>query len=145
MCIRLVDTKLMASIQPFKVLYIVLIICDPVFAFHSSCVYGFVRQEIIHNTSLGELHKRLIEKPFKSPQTGTGAHNTLQLWLSKTHNHLTMLCVCVECPDNFQSYDTSSEQLHEAGYDAYITGLCFISMANYLGVCVCAMINNVLL
>ncbi|KAA0721650.1 Poly(A)-specific ribonuclease PARN [Triplophysa tibetana] len=78
---RLVDTKLMASIQPFK--------------------------EIIHNTSLGELHKRLIEKPFKSPKT--------------------------ECPVDFQSYNTSSEQLHEAGYDAYITGLCFISMANYLG------------
>uniref|UniRef100_A0A8B9GPZ2 Poly(A)-specific ribonuclease PARN n=1 Tax=Astyanax mexicanus TaxID=7994 RepID=A0A8B9GPZ2_ASTMX len=33
----------------------------------------------------------------------------------------------------FQCYDTASEQLHEAGYDAYITGLCFISMANYLG------------
>lgn len=48
-----------------------------------------------------------------------------------------MLCVCVECPEDFQSYDTSSEQLHEAGYDAYITGLCFISMANYLGKCVC--------
>uniref|UniRef100_A0A8D3BTN1 Poly(A)-specific ribonuclease PARN n=1 Tax=Scophthalmus maximus TaxID=52904 RepID=A0A8D3BTN1_SCOMX len=33
----------------------------------------------------------------------------------------------------FLSYDTAQEQLHEAGYDAYITGLCFISMANYLG------------
>uniref|UniRef100_A0A8B9J498 Poly(A)-specific ribonuclease PARN n=1 Tax=Astyanax mexicanus TaxID=7994 RepID=A0A8B9J498_ASTMX len=36
-------------------------------------------------------------------------------------------------PRGFQCYDTASEQLHEAGYDAYITGLCFISMANYLG------------
>uniref|UniRef100_A0AAY4B722 Poly(A)-specific ribonuclease PARN n=1 Tax=Denticeps clupeoides TaxID=299321 RepID=A0AAY4B722_9TELE len=35
--------------------------------------------------------------------------------------------------DGFQSYNTATEQLHEAGYDAYITGLCFISMANYLG------------
>ncbi|KAL0617503.1 hypothetical protein AAY473_014368 [Plecturocebus cupreus] len=34
--------------------------------------------------------------------------------------------------EGFPSYDTASEQLHEAGYDAYITGLCFISMANYL-------------
>uniref|UniRef100_A0A8C7MLV3 Poly(A)-specific ribonuclease PARN n=1 Tax=Oncorhynchus kisutch TaxID=8019 RepID=A0A8C7MLV3_ONCKI len=33
----------------------------------------------------------------------------------------------------FPSYDTAQEQLHEAGYDAFITGLCFISMANYLG------------
>uniref|UniRef100_A0A4W4H331 Poly(A)-specific ribonuclease PARN n=1 Tax=Electrophorus electricus TaxID=8005 RepID=A0A4W4H331_ELEEL len=45
------------------------------------------------------------------------------------------MCVCVplECSEGFQSYDTASERLHEAGYDAYITGLCFISMANYLG------------
>uniref|UniRef100_A0A673J6J5 Poly(A)-specific ribonuclease PARN n=1 Tax=Sinocyclocheilus rhinocerous TaxID=307959 RepID=A0A673J6J5_9TELE len=78
---RLLDTKLMASTQPFK--------------------------EIISNTSLAELHKQLREKPFRSPTT--------------------------ECPEGLQSYDTSTEQLHEAGYDAFITGLCFISMANYLG------------
>uniref|UniRef100_A0A671SVH2 Poly(A)-specific ribonuclease PARN n=1 Tax=Sinocyclocheilus anshuiensis TaxID=1608454 RepID=A0A671SVH2_9TELE len=78
---RLLDTKLMASTQPFK--------------------------EIISNTSLAELHKQLREKPFRSPTT--------------------------ECPEGIQSYDTSTEQLHEAGYDAFITGLCFISMANYLG------------
>lgn len=78
---RLLDTKLMASTQPFK--------------------------EIISNTSLAELHKQLKAKPFKAPTT--------------------------DCPEDFQSYDTSTEQLHEAGYDAYITGLCFISMANYLG------------
>nr|AAQ97826.1 poly(A)-specific ribonuclease [Danio rerio] len=78
---RLLDTKLMASTQPFK--------------------------EIIHNTSLAELHKQLRQKPFRPPTT--------------------------ECPEGLQSYDTSTEQLHEAGYDAFITGLCFISMANYLG------------
>lgn len=38
-----------------------------------------------------------------------------------------------ETAEGFHSYDTAQEQLHEAGYDAYITGLCFISMANYLG------------
>ncbi|ROJ26346.1 Poly(A)-specific ribonuclease PARN [Anabarilius grahami] len=77
---RLLDTKLMASTQPFK--------------------------EVISNTSLAELHKQLREKPFKSPTT--------------------------ECPEGLRSYDTSTEQLHEAGYDAFITGLCFISMANHL-------------
>lgn len=40
-----------------------------------------------------------------------------------------------ESAEGFPSYDTASEQLHEAGYDAYITGLCFISMANFLGTC----------
>ncbi|KAM9454570.1 poly(A)-specific ribonuclease PARN isoform 2-T2 [Clarias gariepinus] len=77
----LLDTKLMASTQPFK--------------------------ELITNTSLAELEKQLKEKPFKAPR--------------------------VEWSEGFQSYDTASEQLHEAGYDAYITGLCFISMANFLG------------
>lgn len=83
MCVfpRLLDTKLMASTQPFK--------------------------ELINNTSLAELEKQLKESPFKPPQ--------------------------VETAEGFMSYDTAQEQLHEAGYDAYITGLCFISMANYLG------------
>ncbi|NXN61038.1 PARN ribonuclease, partial [Rynchops niger] len=78
---RLLDTKLMASTQPFK--------------------------EIINNTSLAELEKRLKEVPFSPPK--------------------------VESAEGFPSYNTASEQLHEAGYDAYITGLCFISMANFLG------------
>lgn len=43
------------------------------------------------------------------------------------------LLVASETAEGFPSYDTAQEQLHEAGYDAYITGLCFISMANYLG------------
>lgn len=83
MCVfpRLLDTKLMASTQPFK--------------------------DLITNTSLAELEKQLKETPFKSPQ--------------------------VEAAEGFPSYNTAQEQLHEAGYDAYITGLCFISMANYLG------------
>ncbi|MED6293799.1 hypothetical protein CHARACLAT_014386 [Characodon lateralis] len=83
MCVfpRLLDTKLMASTQPFK--------------------------ELINNTSLAELEKQVKETPFKPPQ--------------------------VETAEGFPSYDTAQEQLHEAGYDAYITGLCFISMANHLG------------
>ncbi|XP_026214857.1 poly(A)-specific ribonuclease PARN isoform X2 [Anabas testudineus] len=83
MCVfpRLLDTKLMASTQPFK--------------------------ELITYTSLAELEKQLKESPFKPPQ--------------------------VETAEGFLSYNTAQEQLHEAGYDAYITGLCFISMANYLG------------
>lgn len=36
-------------------------------------------------------------------------------------------------PPGFDGYCTSKEQLHEAGYDAFITGLCFISMSNFLG------------
>uniref|UniRef100_A0A4W3HR74 Poly(A)-specific ribonuclease PARN n=1 Tax=Callorhinchus milii TaxID=7868 RepID=A0A4W3HR74_CALMI len=64
-------------------------------------------QELIVNTPLAELEKRLKEAPFRRPK--------------------------VESAEGFPSYNTASEQLHEAGYDAYITGLCFISMANHLG------------
>ncbi|XP_038676808.1 poly(A)-specific ribonuclease PARN [Scyliorhinus canicula] len=78
---RLLDTKLMASTHPFK--------------------------ELIMNTPLAELEKRLKDAPFRPPK--------------------------VESAEGFPSYNTASEQLHEAGYDAYITGLCFISMANHLG------------
>lgn len=48
-------------------------------------------------------------------------------------NMFTNYSFSSESADGFPSYDTASEQLHEAGYDAYITGLCFISMANFLG------------
>lgn len=32
-----------------------------------------------------------------------------------------------------RSYKISRDNLHEAGYDAYITGLCFIALSNRLG------------
>lgn len=32
-----------------------------------------------------------------------------------------------------QGYCAEDVKEHEAGYDAYITGLCFVSMWNYLG------------
>ncbi|XP_015110042.1 poly(A)-specific ribonuclease PARN [Diachasma alloeum] len=32
-----------------------------------------------------------------------------------------------------RSYMTNQEVYHEAGFDAYVTGLCFVAMANYLG------------
>ncbi|XP_040295573.1 poly(A)-specific ribonuclease PARN isoform X1 [Bufo bufo] len=78
---RVLDTKLMASTQPFKA--------------------------IIAHTVLAELEKRLQLPPFKPPK--------------------------VESAEDFPSYDTKAGQLHEAGYDAYITGLCFVTMADYLG------------
>ncbi|XP_024881595.1 poly(A)-specific ribonuclease PARN-like [Temnothorax curvispinosus] len=37
-------------------------------------------------------------------------------------------------PVEGRSYSISTEKSHEAGYDAYITGLCFIALSNYLGI-----------
>lgn len=36
-------------------------------------------------------------------------------------------------PIDGRSYSTLTEKCHEAGYDAYITGICFIALSNYLG------------
>lgn len=38
----------------------------------------------------------------------------------------------VSSPD-FPAYNLLDDKAHEAGYDAYMTGLCYISMSNYLG------------
>jgi len=43
-----------------------------------------------------------------------------------------MLCIAADLLD-FPSYSTDNAQLHEAGYDAFITGLCLITMTNFLG------------
>ncbi|XP_013416791.1 poly(A)-specific ribonuclease PARN-like [Lingula anatina] len=61
----------------------------------------------IINTTLGDLRKLLENKPFEKP--------------------------VVESAEGFPAYTTDNEQLHEAGYDAFITGLCFIGMSKYLG------------
>lgn len=43
------------------------------------------------------------------------------------------MLIFAECEEEGHGYTTSSDKYHEAAYDAYVTGLCFISMANYLG------------
>lgn len=78
---RIVDTKVMATTQPFR--------------------------DQIPSTVLGDLVKHLSVPPFKKAS--------------------------VELDVEFTRYKEGSENLHEAAYDAYITGLSFISMANYLG------------
>ena len=91
-------------------------------------------------TSLAELEKRLKVAPFKTPKVGEemcsyGFHTSrMALVPSSLTRTLCLPTVLLpETAEGFPRYDTAQEQLHEAGYDAYITGLCFISMANYLG------------
>uniref|UniRef100_A0A8C7HSD1 Poly(A)-specific ribonuclease PARN n=1 Tax=Oncorhynchus kisutch TaxID=8019 RepID=A0A8C7HSD1_ONCKI len=81
---------------------------------------------------------RVIHAISKSGKLVVG-HNML---LDVMHTIHQFYCVLPEVQNThhlymntvgFPSYDTAQEQLHEAGYDAFITGLCFISMANYLG------------
>ncbi|XP_016117570.1 poly(A)-specific ribonuclease PARN-like [Sinocyclocheilus grahami] len=76
---RLLDTKLMASTQPFK--------------------------EIISNTSLAELHKQLREKPFRSPTTGnTFTHTLIQTHSDSnlcTHERFNFVCVTGSCSQTY--------------------------------------------
>lgn len=39
----------------------------------------------------------------------------------------------VELAHGFERYGPGTNAYHEAGYDAYITGVCFARMAKYLG------------
>lgn len=49
------------------------------------------------------------------------------------HRGIFFLVVFVEPAENFAAYSLESDKAHEAGYDAFLTGLCFISMCNFLG------------
>lgn len=78
---RIIDTKLMASTQPFK--------------------------DLIPSTVLGDLAKHVSADPF----------NTDSVVLDK----------------DFSMYDNSSEKLHEAAYDSYVTGKSFAGLTYFLG------------
>ena len=60
-------------------------------------------KELINTSVLGDMDKLLDKEPFVS---------SLSI-------------------ENGQ-YSTKDEKLHEAGYDAFITGLCYLRMHNYL-------------
>ena len=64
-------------------------------------------REDIPNSALNELKKRLESKPFRLP--------------------------AVRGSCDGEGYDLESEKYHEAGYDAFVTGLCFISLSRRLG------------
>ncbi|KAJ9589498.1 hypothetical protein L9F63_017315, partial [Diploptera punctata] len=69
--------------------------------------FSSVFKESINSNVLEHLHKTLSEKPFKM--------------------------FTAECEMDGCGYSSVNEKYHEAGYDAYITGLCYIAMANHIG------------
>ncbi|XP_052241794.1 poly(A)-specific ribonuclease PARN-like isoform X2 [Dreissena polymorpha] len=89
---RLIDTKLMASTQPFK--------------------------DKIDNSGLGNLLHITQISPFRKPS--------------------------IEIAEGMDARYCGTETPHEAGYDACITGQCFISLANHLGDCVKPAVDHVL-
>ncbi|XP_066593445.1 poly(A)-specific ribonuclease PARN-like isoform X2 [Prorops nasuta] len=63
-------------------------------------------KDLISSSNLYIMQERMSKKPFSIPE--------------------------IEAVEG-RSYDISEEKTHEAGYDAFITGICFIAMINYLG------------
>ena len=61
------------------------------------------KQEIL-NSSLEELYKAVQQSPYRLPQVRPASPEV--------------------------GYHQDDEKYHEAAYDAYITGLCFIAMSN---------------
>jgi poly(A)-specific ribonuclease len=59
-------------------------------------------KDIISNTALGEMDKILAKEPFQ------------------------------KFPIENNQYSTKNEKLHEAGYDAFLTGVCYLRMLHYL-------------
>lgn len=59
-------------------------------------------KDLINNTALGEMDKILSKDPFPT--------------------------VKIQC----EEYDVDNQKLHEAGYDAFLTGYCYLRMLHYL-------------
>lgn len=44
-----------------------------------------------------------------------------------------MMCFILEIEQGCMGYTLNDGKAHEAGYDAFITGVCFLAMWNHLG------------
>ncbi|XP_076455796.1 poly(A)-specific ribonuclease PARN-like [Babylonia areolata] len=64
-------------------------------------------KEVIPNTVLANMQQTLEKEPFTPAK--------------------------VELPEEYSRYGEATERYHEAGYDAYVTGCMFATMANYIG------------
>uniref|UniRef100_K1R7D7 Poly(A)-specific ribonuclease PARN n=1 Tax=Magallana gigas TaxID=29159 RepID=K1R7D7_MAGGI len=64
-------------------------------------------KDLLPSSVLGDLLNHINCKPFKPPE--------------------------IVIPENFPQYKLDDSNLHEAAYDAYITGICFTAMSNFLG------------
>lgn len=79
-------------------------------------------KEIITATALGDMEKIVSKDPFPEITLGT-----FEYLVNFSTNWLIFLILTENC-----EYSTKEEKLHEAGYDAYLTGYCFVRMIHYL-------------
>lgn len=86
-------------------------------------------KNLVHNLFPRILDTKVIchSQQFKESVPSSNLHILLET-VSKSPFKITE----VE-PIDGRSYSMSTEKCHEAGYDAFITGICFIALSNYLG------------
>jgi len=80
-------------------------------------------KELINNSTLSDMSKTLDKDPFPKVKIGfKHFHRAFSFFQPFIFSIVLENC----------EYSTNCEKLHEAGYDAYLTGICFIRMMNYL-------------
>ena len=68
-----------------------------------------LKQHFLRGNSLGDVYKRCQDQPF------------------------TLKDIQIDIPANFRDYRTFGGQCHEAGFDAFMTGVSFVRMFGLLG------------
>jgi len=61
------------------------------------------------------------------------AENSVVITLRKSSLLFALSACAVDDAGDLSSYNTETLRLHEAGFDAFLTGLCLVNMTNYLG------------
>lgn len=76
----------------------------------------------LRGNALGDVYKRSVFVVYK-----------LKLFLFRVHmDPFTLRSINVSIPAGYRDYRTFGGQCHEAGYDAFMTGISFIRMFGYL-------------
>lgn len=83
-----------------------------------------VFKQLIPSTVLSHVLEKVQQEPFSLPAVGK---------LNIIFCIICPLYSLIEIEDGFCGYTLNDKKEHEAGYDAYITGLCLLGMWNYLG------------
>lgn len=100
---RIIDTKFMASQFPFK--------------------------EHINSTVLGHLFETISHEPFCIPKIGI-IKQFKKLYVCTV---IMYLFLEIDIENGDCGYALKDDKQHEAGYDAFITGVCFLTMLQHLG------------
>ncbi|XP_014477829.1 PREDICTED: poly(A)-specific ribonuclease PARN-like [Dinoponera quadriceps] len=122
--------KIISSGKPIVGHNMLLDLCHIIHQFVTPLPVDYLEfKDLVHNLFPRLLDTKVIcqSQPFKDHVSSSNLNMLLEI-VSKPPFSIPD----VESVEG-RSYSITTEKLHEAGYDAYITGLCFIALSNYLG------------